>query len=101
MTRLSKHNLPEKDIETIVNTIFNCMTEAMVRDDRVEIRGFGSFSVKTRQAREARNPKTGETVSVPKKRTPAWTTGKELADRVDAWSKKEPDQPATPFSVGD
>ncbi len=73
----------KKDIEVIVDTIFNCMTDSLTRDERIEIRGFGSFVSKVREAREGRNPKTGEKVFVPKKRTPFFTVGKELKERVD------------------
>ena len=76
-------NTSKKDIEIIVDTIFNCMTEALARDERIEIRGLGSFVSKIRDAREGRNPKTGDRVSVPKKRTPFFTVGKELKERVN------------------
>ena len=56
-------NVSKKDIEIIVETIFSCMTDALTRDERIEIRGFGSFVSKIRDAREGRNPKTGEKVS--------------------------------------
>ena len=76
-------NISKKDVEVIVETIFNCMTDALTRDERIEIRGFGSFVSKVREAREGRNPKTGEKVSVPKKCTPFFTVGKELKERVN------------------
>ena len=77
-------NVSKKDIEIIVDTIFSCMTDALTRDERIEIRGFGSFVSKVRDAREGRNPKTGEKVHVPRKRTPFFTVGKELKERVIA-----------------
>jgi integration host factor subunit beta len=83
-------NVSKKDIEIIVETIFNSMTEALTRDERIEIRGFGSFVSKIREAREGRNPKTGEKVSVPKKRTPFFTVGKELKERVNTASIAAP-----------
>ena len=58
-------NIPKKDIETVVDTVFDCMAGALTRGERIEIRGFGSFAVKNRDARDGRNPKTGEKVSVP------------------------------------
>ncbi len=84
-TRLQ--SVSKKDIEVIVDTIFSCMTDSLTRDERIEIRGFGSFVSKGREAREGRNPKTGEKVQVPRKRTPFFTVGKELKERVN--SKKD------------
>jgi integration host factor subunit beta len=75
--------LNKKDAEVVVNTIFNSIGDALVSGDRVEIRGFGSFSIRERDAREARNPKSGEVVSIPAKKTPFFKTGKELRTRVD------------------
>jgi integration host factor subunit beta len=72
----------KKDIEGVVNTIFGSMTTALVRGDRVEIRGLGSFRVKMRQPRVGRNPKTGESVAIPARRVPAFTVGKHLRSRV-------------------
>jgi integration host factor subunit beta len=75
--------LNKKDAETIVNLIFGGIENALSLGDRVEIRGFGSFSVRERDAREARNPKSGELVKIPCRRTPFFKTGKELRERVD------------------
>jgi integration host factor subunit beta len=75
--------LNKKEAELIVNTIFDSIGDALVGGDRVEIRGFGSFSVRERDAREARNPKSGEVVRIPAKKTPFFKTGKELRARVD------------------
>jgi integration host factor subunit beta len=72
-----------RDAEIMVNAVFDSMTEALMRDERIEVRGFGSFVVKHRQAREGRNPKTGELVSVAAKRLPFFKVGKELKLRVD------------------
>jgi integration host factor subunit beta len=72
-----------RDAEDMVNAVFESMTEALSRNERIEIRGFGSFVVKHRQAREGRNPKTGELVSVAAKRLPFFKVGKELKLRVD------------------
>ena len=71
------------EVEVVVNTVFKSMTKAMLRDERIEIRGFGSFVVRHRKARIGRNPKTGESVSIPVRRTPFFTVGKELKERVD------------------
>lgn len=76
-------SLNKKEAELIVNTIFTSIGDALVSGDRVEIRGFGSFSIRERDAREARNPKSGEVVSIPAKKTPFFKTGKELRSRVD------------------
>ena len=72
-----------RDAEVMVNAVFDSMTEALCRGDRIEIRGFGSFVVKRRQAREGRNPKTGALVSVQAKSVPFFKVGKELRLRVD------------------
>ena len=72
-----------RDVETIVDTIINEMADALVRGDRVELRGFGAFSVKEREARTGRNPRTGETVKVAAKRTPAFKAGKALRDKLN------------------
>ncbi|MDY0268383.1 integration host factor subunit beta [Trichloromonas sp.] len=73
----------KKEAELIVNTIFDSIGDALVSGDRVEIRGFGSFTVRERDAREARNPKSGEIVCIPNKKTPFFKTGKELRERVN------------------
>jgi integration host factor subunit beta len=72
-----------RDAEVIVNSVFGCMADTLRAGERIEIRGFGSFIVKHRQAREGRNPKTGRLVSVPAKRVPFFKVGKELKLRVD------------------
>jgi integration host factor subunit beta len=77
-------HVSKKDTETVVNTIFDSMTESLMQGDRIEIRGFGSFQVKIREAREGRNPKTGEEVRIPAKRTPFFKVGKELKERIEA-----------------
>jgi len=69
--------------EIVVNTVFDSIEEALRDGDKVEIRGFGSFTIRERLAREARNPKSGEVVSIPSKRTPFFKTGKELKERVN------------------
>lgn len=76
-------DLSLKDSEIIVNTIFDAMTEALASGDRIEIRGFGSFQVKSRRSREGRNPRTGDKVQVEAKRVPFFKVGKELKERVD------------------
>jgi len=76
-------NFPKRDVEDIVNTMFDCMTAALAKHERIEIRGFGSFVAKERRARDGRNPRTGEKVSVPQKFVPFFTAGKELRERLN------------------
>ncbi|MBV2360079.1 integration host factor subunit beta [Thalassococcus sp. CAU 1522] len=76
-------HLYQRDVERIVNTIFEEITNAMARGDRVELRGFGAFSVKKRDARIGRNPRTGESVKVEEKSVPFFKTGKLLRDRLN------------------
>ncbi len=76
-------HLFQRDVERIVNTIFEEIIEAMARGDRVELRGFGAFSVKKRDARAGRNPRTGESVAVDQKHVPFFKTGKLLRDRLN------------------
>jgi integration host factor subunit beta len=83
--KISEENphLFQRDVERIVGTIFDQIIEAMARGDRVELRGFGAFSVKKRDARAGRNPRTGESVSVDQKHVPFFKTGKLLRDRLN------------------
>lgn len=76
-------HLYQRDVERIVNTVFDEITGAMAQGDRVELRGFGAFSVKKRDARVGRNPRTGETVNVEEKHVPFFKTGKLLRDRLN------------------
>src|SRR5690625_3078445 len=73
-----------RDVDLSVNVLLDSMTESLVHGQRIEIRGFGSFTVTTRAARLGRNPRSGETVHVPAKRVPHFKAGKELRERVDA-----------------
>jgi integration host factor subunit beta len=85
-----------RDAEVMVNAVFDSMTDALARGERIEIRGFGSFVVKHRQAREGRNPKTGALVPVAAKRVPFFKVGKELKLRVDGKQASEPDRSPAP-----
>ena len=76
-------HLFQRDVERIVNTVFEEIIDAMSRGDRVELRGFGAFSVKKRDARQGRNPRTGESVEVEEKWVPFFKTGKELRERLN------------------
>lgn len=86
IARLAEKNphLYQRDVERIVSTVFDEITKALARGDRVELRGFGAFSVKHRQARTGRNPRTGETVDVSEKYVPFFKTGKDLRERLNA-----------------
>ena len=76
-------HLFQRDVERIVNTIFDEITETMARGDREELRGFGAFSVKKRDSRVGRNPRTGASVAVAEKHVPFFKTGKLLRDRLN------------------
>ncbi len=78
-----KKNLTYKKSEQIVNLIFDSMAQALIDNDRIEIRGFGSFMVKDYKAYMGRNPKTGEVIQVQEKKLPFFKVGKELRERVD------------------
>ena len=77
-------NLTKKETETIVNTIFDNITDALRKGDKVELRGFGSFRIRYRNSRKGRNPKTGSSVDVPEKRVPFFKVGKRLRELVNA-----------------
>ncbi len=83
--RLTEENphLYHRDVERIVSTVFEEITSALAGGDRVELRGFGAFSVKKRDKRIGRNPRTGESVPVPEKHVPFFKTGKELRLRLN------------------
>ena len=76
-------HLYHRDVENVVNAILDEITQALADGNRVELRGFGAFSVKNRPARSARNPKTGEKVEVEEKWVPFFKTGKELRERLN------------------
>ena len=84
--RLAENNphLYQRDVEIIVTAIFDEIASALSRGDRVELRGFGAFSVKRRDARVGRNPRTGDAVDVAEKHIPFFKTGKQLRDRLNA-----------------
>jgi integration host factor subunit beta len=83
--RLSERNphLYQRDVELIVSAIFDEIGNALARGDRVELRGFGAFSVKRRDARIGRNPRTGDSVPVHEKHVPFFKTGKQLRERLN------------------
>ena len=79
----SDPSLFKKDASKIVNVFFDTISEAISRGERVELRGFGVFDVKVREARIARNPKNGEAVAVPAKKVPFFRMGKDMKDRIN------------------
>ena len=79
----ANQHLYHRDIERIVNVVFNEIVEALARGDRVELRGFGAFTVKHRAPRVGRNPRTGAAVSVSEKFVPFFKTGKDLRERLN------------------
>jgi integration host factor subunit beta len=103
-------NVSKKHAEIIVNTVFSSIIEALQRDDKIELRGFGSFRVRRRRSRQGRNPKTGDRVEVPEKRIPYFKPGKELKDLINDEQAEElptpvvvPSPPSnpTPETAGD
>ena len=76
-------HLYQRDVENVVSAILDTISDALARGDRVELRGFGAFSVKRRDARHGRNPRTGEAVSVCEKHIPVFKTGKDMRKRLN------------------
>lgn len=76
--------LEHRDVELAVKSLLERMADALVEGERIEVRGFGSFSLHRRPSRVGRNPKTGEAVRVPEKHVPHFKPGKELRERVDS-----------------
>ncbi len=72
-----------KDIETIVSTLFQSIADGLANNEKIEIRGFGSFKVKSREGRKGRNPKSGDGIFIDSKKVPFFKAGKELKERVD------------------
>jgi integration host factor subunit beta len=83
-------DLSKKDAESVVNTVFGQIMEALKGDDKIELRGFGSFRVRRRRSRLGRNPKTGDRVDVPSKRIPYFKPGKELRDLINGLDGADP-----------
>lgn len=76
-------SLTSRDVEEVVNAVFDEIADALASDKRVELRGFGTFSARERGERQARNPRTGSTVKVPAKKVPHFKPGKQLRDRLN------------------
>lgn len=79
-----RSGLPHKVIEIAVGTVFESMVSALEREERIEIRGFGNFTIREYRSYVGRNPKTGDRVSVPPKRMPFFKVGKDLRNRVNS-----------------
>ncbi len=86
---LQTPEIQRRDVELVVNTILQTMTDALSEGQRIEIRGFGSFVPKLRRSRAARNPRTGAEVKVPEKYVPFFTVGKELRERINQEPTRE------------
>lgn len=97
-------DLTKKDAEVIVETMFECITEALRRGEKIELRGFGSFRLRRREPRKGRNPKTGDRVDVPPKQVPYFRPGKALKERIngrpDAAPRRRTAAPAPPAGSG-
>ena len=76
--------LYHKDVYKIIDTLFNCVTKALKDGDRIELRGFGTFTTKLRNARIGRNPKTGDPVAIPPKKMPFFKMGKSMKERINS-----------------
>ncbi|MBI5453623.1 MAG: integration host factor subunit beta [Deltaproteobacteria bacterium] len=81
-------NFSRKDIEVIVDTLFDSMSNSLSKGDKVEIRGFGSFKIKEREGRQGRNPKSGENIFIQSKRVPFFKAGKEIRERINTEDKQ-------------
>ena len=82
-------NLTKKQTEVVVNTVFSSITDSLAEGKKVELRGFGSFRIRQRNARIGRNPKSGQKVDVPSKKVPFFKAGKELRELVDEKEAQE------------
>ncbi|HEY4706207.1 MAG TPA: integration host factor subunit beta [Thermodesulfobacteriota bacterium] len=76
-------NFSRKDVEIIVDTLFESMAQSLTKGDKVEIRGFGSFKIKERDGRQGRNPKSGENIFIDAKKVPFFKAGKEIRERIN------------------
>lgn len=89
-------NFSRKDIEIIVDTLFDSMSTSLSKGDKVEIRGFGSFKIKEREGRQGRNPKSGENIFIESKRVPFFKAGKEIRERINSGEDGETKPAAKP-----
>jgi integration host factor beta subunit len=79
----AKSGAPKAQVQQLVEDVFELMAEALARGEKIDLRGFGTFSVRDSKARIGRNPQTGEPISIPARRMPGFKPGKELKDRVN------------------
>jgi len=84
--------VPQRDVEATVDAVFECMAGALRKNDRIEIRGFGTFGIRARGAKEGRNPRTGDRIAVPARRTAFFVPGKQMRARLNS--------PAAPRTQG-
>jgi nucleoid DNA-binding protein len=77
-----KRGMPKADVESVVDAVLETIAEALQSDERVDLRGFGSFVVKDKKARQGRNPRTGETITIAARRDAGFRPGKELTERL-------------------
>jgi len=94
-----KAKLQHRQAEVVVNLVFDLMAEALKKDDRIEIRGFGSFVNRSYGSYQGRNPKTGTVVQVQPKRVPFFKVGKELKEMVDVYNHPRPGVTPQPLPV--
>ena len=94
-------HLYHRDVERIVSTVLEEISKALAKGHRVELRGFGAFSVKSRPARVGRNPRTGAAVTVEEKKAPFFRTGKELRERLNLAPASPPAAPSAPREPAD
>ncbi len=90
----SKINLTKKDTERVVKIVFESIIQALAQGDKVELRGFGTFRVRSRESRDGRNPRTGDTVRIPSRKVPFFKASKKLRELVD----QETPRPSEVFS---
>ena len=91
--------LTKKHSEIIVNTVFDSIVSALHKDQKIELRGFGSFRIRQRRSRQGRNPKTGDKVDVPAKRIPYFKPGKELKELINSSNDGRPQERFSPTST--
>ena len=85
-----KTKVPQSDAYRAVDAVFDAISQALVRGERIELRGFGSWKTKRYRPRDGRNPKTGEPISVPEKRLPFFSAGKDISERIMmAWRRAQ------------
>ena len=79
-----KANLPKGQVQQMVDDVFDLIADGLARGEKIDLRGFGTFSVRDSAARQGRNPQTGEAISIPARRVPGFKPGKELKEKVNA-----------------